>query len=373
MNGYADLPGIDGPGDLVQIIPFLIGFTPQESLVIVVVQDGDSLLTARADIAEMDSPGVVEDLMDHIWRQWPDADALLLAYTEDETAGWNLLGRCSACLPAGAVRETIVVDGGIWQLPDGSQGAVLESGEVAAEATRRGFHHLKSRADLEARFASAPSSAELSRRVRQAEDALPAAGQSAAIVARMGQLLRESLPDEEPSLHEAITQSPVNLTALGAIQLAILVQSPPATDLAVLSITPENAHAHLQLWRSVVNRVPSFGTEYPLLVAGMAAWVAGDGGVASIALERSQATTTTIARLGQPDPQDLLRELIEQVVPPSTWPQRRLGLLAKADQRVRREVAVGQRPLDHLEPIAGRMPADPEPVRRRPAAQGLAL
>jgi hypothetical protein len=372
MSDRADVPVIGSPGDLIQLIPYLVGFTPQESLVVVVIQDDESRLTARADIADMTPPGAAEDLMDRIWRRYPDADAFLLAYTEDRTAGWELLRRCSAWLPAGAVREALVVDGDTWQLPDGSQGVVV-SGRIAAEAARHGLHRLESRADLEARFASAPRSVELSRRVGEAEDMLPSAGESAAIVARVGRLLRDNLPNDEPSLHDALTQSPVNLTALGAIQLAILVRNPPATDLALLSITPENARAHLQLWRSVVNQVPNFGAEYPLFVAGMAAWVAGDGAVASIALERLEAATTTTVNLGQTDPQDMLRDLIDKVVPPSTWTEKRLGLLAKTDQRVRREIAIGQRPLDHRQPNTGRTPADPEPVRRRPTAPGLAL
>ena len=372
MSDHANPPEIRSPGDLLQLIPYLVGFTPQESLVVVVIQDDESRLTARADIADMTPPGAAEDLMDRIWRRYPDADAFLLAYTEDPTAGWDLLRRCSAWLPTGAVREALVVDGDTWQLPDGSQG-VVESGRSAAEAARHGLHRLESRADLEARFVSAPRSVELSRRVGQAEDMLPSAGESAAIVARMGRLLRDNLPNDEPSFHEALTQSPVNLTPMGAIQLAILVRNPPATDLALLSITPENARAHLQLWRSVVNRVPNFGAEYPLFVAGMAAWVAGDGAVASIALERLEAAATTTARLGQADPQDLLRDLIDKVVPPSTWPEKRLGLLAKTEERVRREIAIGQRPPHHPQPDAGRVPAGPEPPRRRTAAPGLTL
>ena len=44
---------ITNPDEFAQIVPYLVGFTPEESLVIVVIDDHQVQVTARADLAEM--------------------------------------------------------------------------------------------------------------------------------------------------------------------------------------------------------------------------------------------------------------------------------------------------------------------------------
>ncbi len=125
-----------------------------------------------------------------------------------------------------------------------------------------------------------------------------------------------------------------------AAQLAVLAQHGKARELALLSITRENARDHLALWRDVVNHVPEFGAEAPLFLAGMAAWVAGDGAAANIALER-------IDEVGEPGPfppARILAELIDQVVPPSAWDELREDGLRNADPAVRTAVNGAQTP-----------------------------
>lgn len=212
--------------------------------------------------------------------------------------------------------------------------------------------------------------------MRDALDALPPAGNKTAIITRIAQLLRHNLPDEEPSLHGALTQSPADLGVADAHQLALLVQHPDATDLAVLSITYENARAHLQLWRSVVNHAPNYAAEVPLYVAGMAAWIGGDGPVANIALQYSQDVARTMADYGPDGSPPLLHDLIGEVVTPDAWAQIRLALLTKADPRVRHEIAASGHPLAHHSdrPNADRQQLVPAPEPRpRPADPGITL
>lgn len=135
---------LGSPGDVPDLIPYLMGYTPQESLVIVVLQDQETRGIARVDIADMKPPGAVEDLMNRIWRRFQGADAFLLAYTEDPVAGWELLHRCSTWLPPGAARETMLVNGDTWQLPSGSHGSITESSRIAAKAAQLGLRHLPS-------------------------------------------------------------------------------------------------------------------------------------------------------------------------------------------------------------------------------------
>ena len=73
---------VETPSDIVELVPYLLGFAPQESVVILVIQAGVVQVTARADIAELEPAGAAEDVVDRIWHRFPDADAYLLAYID---------------------------------------------------------------------------------------------------------------------------------------------------------------------------------------------------------------------------------------------------------------------------------------------------
>lgn len=355
---------ITNPDEFTQIVPYLIGFTPEESLVIVVVTEGAVAVTARVDIADIDPPGQAESLLDRMWARFPDAEANLVAYTAEEHAGWTLLQRCVDHLPADTVSQTLVVDGDTWHLPDGESGQTNRYGRVAADASYHGLQRLPSRSELVASLASPPETDELAARMGTALDQLPRPDDTGAVITRMGELVRRNLPanaDEAPFPRMDVGD---------AAQLAVLAQHGKAREAALLSITREDAREHLALWRTVVNTVPDYAAEAPLFLTGMAAWVAGEGALAAITLERSE-------QIGEPGlygPARLLSELIDQVVPPTTWDELRADGLAHTDARVRQAVtgvhparvweSVPQHPLEHTRP---------QPPDVAPPAPGIAI
>ena len=52
---------ITNTAEVAQIIPYLVGFTPQESLVISAIQDGRIQVTARVDLADVLPGGAGEN------------------------------------------------------------------------------------------------------------------------------------------------------------------------------------------------------------------------------------------------------------------------------------------------------------------------
>ena len=322
------------PGEVTQLIPYLVGFIPEESLVVLVTRNSRVEVTARVDLAHIQQPGAAEALLDRIWARFPDANAYLLAYTADHQAGWDMLQRCDAHLPSMVLRRSMMVDTDTWELPDGQTGTVDRFGMAAAEATHYGLQHLDSRANLEASFASAPESDHLITKVAAVLDTLPRPRETKAIIDLTQNLLRRNLPTPESKPAPA-TSSTHRIPEEEAIKLAILTQNPSGQSVALLSMTRDNAPEHLKLWRNVVNQVPEYGAEGPLYLAGMAAWIGGDGASAAIALERSLAVSD------QPELSDqtsLLSQLIDQVIPPSAWESIRPQVLAQADPRVRAAV-----------------------------------
>jgi hypothetical protein len=326
---------ITSPEEMTQLIPYLIGFTPEESLAIAVIDHGVVAVTARVDIADVRPPGQAELLLDRIWARFPEADAYMVAYTADQPAGWALLERCAGHLPDGAARQTMVVDGDAWRLADGQTGPADRFGRLAAEASYLGLQRLPTRSELVASFASPPDTDELTAQVESALDQLPEAQETSAVITRMGELVRRNLPSA------AEGAEPRSVDVEDAVQLAVLAQHGKAREVALLSITRADARQHLDLWRTVVNTIPEYGAEAPLFLAGMAAWAAGEGACASIALGRTEQVSET----GHYPPARILAELIDKVVPPSAWEALRADGLDHADPRVREAVSSVRTPV----------------------------
>jgi hypothetical protein len=120
----------------------------------------------------------------------------------------------------------------------------------------------------------------------------------------------------------------------------------------------------------VVNQTPDYGAEAPLYLAGMAAWISGDGASAVVALDRSIDLAPTDQPTGQVR---LLSQLIDQVVPPSAWETIRGEVLAASDPRVRAAVRTAPPEPEVWETIT------PKPIRRPeardvpPPAPGIAI
>ncbi|QLQ15517.1 MAG: DUF4192 domain-containing protein [Micropruina sp.] len=312
------------PGDIAQVVPHLIGFQPHESLVVVVTLQGRVQVTARADLADVLPPGSAEDLLDRIWNRFPTAGAHVIAYTSDHDTGWALLRRCENHLPPLADHGSMIVDADTWHSREGESGPVDPHGRLAAEAAYLGLAVLPSRAELDARFASADDTPALHAAQDRALATLPNPDDKAAIVARVKTLLARNLPNPQQRAGTS------GVPQVDALQLAALAAAGTGRDLALVSITRDNADEHLQLWRGVINQTPASGAEMPLYLAGMAAWVSGDGASAVVALERAQTVAGPGIR-----PHALLDALIDQVIHPTTWPQLRDQILSQTDPAVR--------------------------------------
>ena len=323
---------LSGPGDVAQLVPYLLGFVPQDSLVLLVTRGGRVEVTARADLTDVQPTGQAEHLIDRIWGRFPDADAFLVAYTDSPEQGWGILRRCTEHLPAAADSQSMLISADTWHGEDGTSGPVDRAGSIAAQAVYAGMSVSRSRADLEATFTSPDHSQELDKALSAAAARLPATTDTAKIVARTRSLLGQYLAaansvEDRP----AVIRMPVE----DAAQLAMLGRSSAGRDTALLSITRANAERHFEMWRAVVNRVPDSYAEAAAYLAGMAAWVTGDGAAANVALNRSLRIAE---RAGAEPLAGLLDGLIDHVVPPTAWEQVRAQALTLTHPEVRHAI-----------------------------------
>lgn len=298
--------------DLLGVIPHLLGFHPDESLVVLVVVDGQVQLTARADLGDLKPAGHLEVLLDRMVLRWPAAKVWLVGYCAVEKHGWRLLRRGRRCLGDALAGELLCVSGGHYRVGD-ADGPLYRhdpaSTPSAASATLHGLQARPSRAALRRSIvADEPSPFEAERSLVAALD-------------RVATLDEAVLPGEMVAVLDSALTAPSRQSRDDLVWLALLSTDPDARDRALITITHESAEACVDVWSRVVRACPDGLQGQPLALLGWSAWVSGDGALQSICLEE-------LERLGESLPlQRLLDRLNQSMVPPSFWAELRADMV----------------------------------------------
>ena len=135
---------LTSPHDLLAAIPFLIGYHPENSLVLVALKDDAVGMAMRVDMPTDIAPESYDLLASHFQREAAEA-ALLVAYVDTETDPEPVLINTSAALlRAGiSIKESLVVSDGRYRSmlchdseccpPLGSPIPDIDSSRIAAE------------------------------------------------------------------------------------------------------------------------------------------------------------------------------------------------------------------------------------------------
>lgn len=299
------------PDELLAIIPYLIGFHPQESLVVVFVRSGRVILAGRLDLpADADGEKMADFIGALAKRERAEALALV-AYSAAALPANRLLTRLMDHLTDHELTDVLYVGHGRWWsltcadecCPLAGTPLDLTSHPLSASAVLAGLGTRTSRHELEASVAGPP------------DDELP----------RLDRLIDALLADheqlDEPEeagrlLASMIDHGLVNPDVLdeeSCVLLGLLVRDVHLRDLAWALIAPTSADDHVRLWGAVVAHVPPTVAAAPLCLLGIAAWVQGAGALLNCCSER-------LARV-HPDYSmgRVLAEICEQAIPPSRW------------------------------------------------------
>jgi Domain of unknown function (DUF4192) len=135
---------LTSPHDLLAAIPFLIGYHPENSLVLVALKDDSVGMAMRVDMPTDIAPESYDSLASHFQREAADA-ALIVAYVDSETDPEPVLINTSAALlRAGiSIKESLIVFDGRYRSmlchdseccpPLGSPIPDIDSSRIAAE------------------------------------------------------------------------------------------------------------------------------------------------------------------------------------------------------------------------------------------------
>ncbi|MBI3688362.1 MAG: DUF4192 domain-containing protein [Actinobacteria bacterium] len=328
---------VQGPADLVELVPYLVGFHPSDSVVVVAF---DPLaqrvgLVLRADRADLRSePELRDRLANHVARTGAWELVVVVVASGDDAmplAGAALpdvdlvTGITEAVTREGlSVADALYVGSGRWWsyrcrgegcCPLDGRPVRGPASRVAAEATYAGLVALPDRAAL---------AAGLDPLGREEQDRFGVAVERAAVERARHRGLRERGQWREAArgrvqraLDRLDGSGPVPwLPDRAAGRLVVALGDVAIRDDAWLWMEQASSRwmPALELWRQLARRAPAPYRVPPLFLASWAAWRSGSGALARLAVERALEIDPDYGAAG------LLEQAIAQGMDPRTAP-----------------------------------------------------
>ncbi|MEO8887868.1 MAG: DUF4192 domain-containing protein [Jatrophihabitantaceae bacterium] len=322
---------ISGPADLLQGVPYLLGFHPAESLVLIGLADGQLVVTVRVDLVDLVEPDVLADALEAMRRGGTDTVVAAVYDDSPRTSPlpWNGVARmvreeCERC--GCELADVLRVAGGRWWSyecsswaccpPEGKELPGAPSPFVAA-ATYAGLVALPDRDSLSAQLDPLPdlARATLEPMIAEQERAVVAA-----VLDGAGGRTERSLKRTLFAAARAADRSRP-AAALGdrdAARFAVALSGTGMRDSVWMAVDDRRLDGR-ELWRDLARRVPAPYDAAPLFLFGWACWRAGHGALAGIAAQRAIDSDPTYSAA------DLLLAALARGLDPRQLPRLRLS------------------------------------------------
>jgi hypothetical protein len=278
---------IGSTSDAIAAVPYLLGFHPSDSIALIVIRDSEGVATIRLDA---DSEIA---MIDHVagWVIEHRGTVIIVGYGPDETIRPvvdRLCDRLVDAAPSRVLAAARVHEGRYWcyicPSPGCSHDGVpidIATSQVAATATVHGLVALPNRTELEntlqptgdRQVAAAVRRAEQRSRTRTSEQMI-----------REGVRLVRDVITRTCATGRAATPSAEEIASL-----AVLLTHLRVRDEAWALIRPPNLNAHVFLWTAVLRAAPVEYSPAPACLLAYAAYSAGEGALAHIAVERARS------------------------------------------------------------------------------------
>jgi Domain of unknown function (DUF4192) len=319
-----------GPADLVHAIPYLLGFHPHESLVLIGLDGRDLVVTARIDLVDLSEPALLADTMTALCRGGSRevVAALVTAASCGPEQRWlrevEVLSDVTAASGC-ELLDVLLVAAGRWCSlvctdpfccpPDGHEVPAPEQTAVAASATYAGLVALPDRDSLAALLA--PRSAAERGRLAPALATEQARRERRTLAEGPGRRRRS----DTRALFAAARR--VDAGTATSSEEDVVRFGVALTDLAVrdslwLAVDDRRLDGR-ELWRAAAVRLPTPYDAAPLFLFGWCSWRAGNGALAGIAAERAIESDPGYSAA------DLLLAAVRHGIDPRRLPKLRLG------------------------------------------------
>lgn len=330
---------ISGPADLARMAPYLIGFKPKQSLVIVGLAGKSIVVTVRVDLADLveDAPaGLLSGTVAAMVRG--GARALVAVVFDDRAEPdadphaplpWHGLAEAVASeanLAGVVLDDMLLVSRGCWWsfscgdpdcCPDGTP-LDDESSTVDAAAAYAGLVALPDRAALAAllepdppavRDPLLPRLADAATEMSAAIKAVQAADRKRRVRALKRDLFTAARRADQPGTGIALADE--KLVRYGAALSTTMIR-----NAVWLAVDDERIDGR-ELWRYLGRRLPGPYAAAPMFLFGWASWRAGNGAFARIAADHALAADPAFS------PADLLLAALSHGFDPRQVPKLR--------------------------------------------------
>jgi hypothetical protein len=320
------------PEDLIALVPYLLGFHPEESVVLLTFGAPTGSFHARTDLptGRKERAAMVRTLCDAVRNNGAEVTAVVVFSVDAPLARASCGDLVTALRRSGvSVVDAIRADGTWWWsvLDEDAEPHPydLSCHRFTAERVLEGQAAFRSRADLAASIVgSDPADTEqIAAAADEVADELLARGQDGTLgIARTNAVW---LRDRLALALEVDTPLPVP----DAARVLVLAQLVPMRDVACARMSRTSAPDHVRVWRDLLRRAPRDLVPGAASLLGLAAWLDGDGALAWCAVDRCREVDPGHS-LAQH-----LADLLQQAVPPATWSpieESRLPLLSGLEQ-----------------------------------------
>lgn len=312
---------LTSPADILAAVPYLVGFHPHDSLIVIGIDDAEVKVTARWDLPV--PPGALSPLPQLMARERVTR-LVAVGYGPGERVT-PAIDQLRALTPTTLCEALRADQGRYWSYlcdlphccpPEGTPYDPVSS-PIATEAIVSGLVALPDRATVEATVA--PLSGPVRLAVRKA---------TADAVAELRAKLSAS-SDADAFARDFVSRGLIRVrAAIATAQAGGRIDDRQAArlglDLAVIRVRDEawtllddaTQPAHLHLWKDLTRRLePRFVPPAASLLA-MAAWRSGTGALASIALDRALSLDPAYSMAG------LLRHAMQHLLAPQSLTER---------------------------------------------------
>jgi hypothetical protein len=302
------------PADVLAVLPYLLGYHPDESLVMAVVCERTIEVCVRIDLDA--EPSAVAGRFADIADSNEASGVLLVAYSSDPECADRMLEPVVAVLDRTVgVIDALYADGRRWWsrmctgdcCPAEGTAYEIDTSRLAAEAVYAGMSSLPDRSEIASQIAGpAPQ--------RQLE--LEELAERIAV-----EVLSEPVPVRQLWIRRFVTEyvrrrarsQPVVLIDEDRLRLGCLAVDLMVRDEAWALMTRETAWIHVELWREVVSSAVSMLAPPSLCLLGMAAWIDGQGTLQVCCLERARQVDSHYSMA------DVLEDINDRALPPRMW------------------------------------------------------
>jgi hypothetical protein len=319
---------ISGPANLLQAVPYLLGFHPAASLVLIGLTERRLAVTARLDLDDVAEDGVLRHAVRGIANGGAET-VVAAVYDERSVPGrdgppWR--GLAADLQRTGhdlgiALGDVLLVCGGRWWSlrcddpvccpPEGRPLPDAPSAFVAA-ATYAGMVALPDRRSLEALLAPAADREALRPLLTEAERA--AADATTAGERRRWERLRRR---ELVAAARASDAGELDVDRQSVARFGAALRRIPVRD-ALWSAADTGRIDGRDLWRELARRLPPPYDAAPLFLYGWGSWRHGNGALANVACDRALESDPGYSAA------DLLLAALAHVVDPRRVPRMRV-------------------------------------------------